>query len=387
MNTMQSREAALLETIRQGLFLASVQNTRTTLGDRSRYIGLSEIARYAGCPRAAIAAKLSAPTAHMDRLLATQRGHWFESGIKSALVAAKLNHFHQLEITVKRIEGTIKAHLDFTLVWEQPVQAIRILEVKSTEKIPTEPWNSHVIQAQGQVDLLRHYWDKPVFSLRDESGIILHENISFPQLCREQFGLELPANPDDISTESWLLYLSMQEAKAFGPYVYSPESLAEMFGHAQAFQQQISAVLEGRSDLGDLPFPQGFYPLCGHCEYNADCPKFRQGSYQPQWEPAIRKLDELKKRQTEITAEIREIEDALKQAHVLSETKDWIDTGQHRFRMSMVSGRKSLNQDALKEELSAIFRSLNQETDVEALFARYVTQGEPFPRLTISNVN
>lgn len=387
MNAPQSRDKALLETIRQGLFLASVQNTRATLGDRSKYVGLSEISKYTECPRAAVATRIGAPIAHMGRLLTTQRGHWFESGIKSALSAANLNHVHQLEIHVNRRAGVIKAHLDFTLVWEQPVKAVRILEVKSTEKIPETPWNAHVLQAQGQVDLLRHYWNKPVFSLRDEAGALLHENMSFPQLCKERFGLELSSRPGSVSTESWLLYLSMKEARAFGPYVYSPESLTDMLGYAQTFQQQVNAVLEDASCLDDLPVPQGYYPLCGHCEHNADCPKFKQGSYQPQWEPAIRKLDELKKRQTAIHAEIREIEDALKQAHGLSETQDWIDTGQHRFRMSMVSGRKSLNQDVLKEELSGIFNSLDENVDVEALFSRCVQQGDSFPRLTISSVN
>ena len=179
----------------------------------------------------------------------------------------------------------------------------------------------------------------------------------------------------------------MKEARAFGPYVYSPESLTDMFSYAQTFQQQIAAVREDASCLDELPVPQGYYPLCGYCEHNADCPKFRQGSYQPQWEPAIRKLDELKKRQTAIHTEIREIEDALKQAHSLSDTRDWIDTGQHRFRLSMVSGRKSLDQDALKGELSQIFRSFDETVNVESLFERCVQQGDSFPRLTIANVN
>lgn len=385
--TTQSRQKALLETIRQGLFLSSIQNTHSTLGDRSQYVGLSEISKYAECPRAAIAAKLGAPVAHMTKLLATQRGHWFEEGIKSALAAASLKHFHQLEININRRSGTIKAHLDFTLVWEQPAKAIRILEVKSTERIPDAPWNSHGLQAQGQVDLLRHYWNKPVFSLRDGTGKILYESLSFPQLCKERFGLELTTRPSSVSAESWILYLSMKEAKAFGPYVYSPESLEALLGKAQSFQQNMSAVLENIACLDELPYPQGFYPLCGHCEYNAGCPKFRQGSYQPQWEPAIRKLDVLKKRQHEIAGEIREIEDALKQAHGLSETKDWIDTGEHRFRMSMVSGRKSLNQDALKMELADIFHGMGSEIDINGLFASCMKQGASFPRLTITAVN
>lgn len=386
MNT-QSREKTLLETIRQGLYLASVQNTNATLGDRSSYVGLSEIAKYAECPRAAVMNKLQNPKAGMARLLATQRGHWFENGIKSALTSANLNHIHQLEINANRKTGNIKAHLDFTLVWENPVKAVRILEVKSTERIPNEPRASHVLQAQGQVNLLRHYWNKPVFSLRNETGVILHEKMSFPQLCKEYLGLELSTRPSSISTESWLLYLSMKDAKAFGPYVYSTEIMEGIFSYAQSFYQSLKSAVGDTTRIDELEYPKGFYSLCGYCECNSDCPKFREGSYQPQWEPAIRKLEMLRHKQEQVHAEIKEIEDALKQAHSLTNTNDWIDTGAHRFRMSIVSGRKSLNQDALKMELADIFHGMGSEIDIDALFAGCMKQAASFPRLTISAVN
>ena len=45
----------------------------------------------------------------------------------------------QLEISWQHQGVPIKAHLDFVLVWGAPVNAIRILEVKSTDKLPTSP--------------------------------------------------------------------------------------------------------------------------------------------------------------------------------------------------------------------------------------------------------
>ena len=102
------------------------------------------------------------------------------------------------------------------------------------------------------------------------------------------------------------MYVSMKDAKAFGPYTFSNESLIDLLGHAEAFQGDIKAAMV------NLAHPKGFYPLCGWCEVNADCPKFKMGDFQPQWEPAIRKLDALKKRENEIHSEITEIENALK---------------------------------------------------------------------------
>lgn len=122
----KNRAETLLETIRQGLYLSAVRNTAASLGDRSKYVGLSEIVKYAECPRCAVATKLGDPVTAMKSLLPIQRGHWFEEGIKGGLSAARLNHIHQLEINARRKDGTIKAHLDFTLVWQQPMKAVRI---------------------------------------------------------------------------------------------------------------------------------------------------------------------------------------------------------------------------------------------------------------------
>lgn len=383
----QSRGEALLETIRRGLYASAIETRNTTLGVRSEYIGVSELAKYAECPRAAVAAKLTDQSSKLDRLLITQRGQWFEQGVKKTLASSGLNSLHQLEISVKRKSGQIKAHLDFTLVWTEPVMAVRILEVKSAEKLPDEPWNAHALQAQAQVDLLRHCWNKTVFSLRDEKGQVICHNLTFPQICKKQFGLEITRRPAAASVESWLLYVSMKDARAFGPYVFSSDSLESLFIQAGAFHFDLKAVSGNPLKLDELCYPQGFYPLCGWCEANAHCPKFQQRDYQPQWEPAINKLDNLKAREKEIHAEITEIEDALKQSFRLSGTKDWIDTGAHRFRMSMVAGRKSLDQDALKSELADILHGMDSDIDVDDLFSGCQKQGASFPRLTISAVS
>lgn len=48
----------LLEILRCGLERYAERQTAIRLGDRSRYVGLSDIARMLDCPRAALAAKL-----------------------------------------------------------------------------------------------------------------------------------------------------------------------------------------------------------------------------------------------------------------------------------------------------------------------------------------
>ncbi|MBD5418352.1 MAG: hypothetical protein HDR50_12090 [Desulfovibrio sp.] len=93
------RAKALLEVFRQGLQHYGERQTRTQLGDRSAYLGMSELARYGECPRAAVAAKLSQQHTSLETLLTLQRGHWFEDGIAGCFGELGLRLMRQVEIS------------------------------------------------------------------------------------------------------------------------------------------------------------------------------------------------------------------------------------------------------------------------------------------------
>lgn len=385
---MEDRATALLDVFRQGLQLSGEQQTKAMLGDRSSYIGMSDIGRYSECPRAAVANKLHPQPTELGRLLALQRGHWFEYGAGQCLKALNLHMLPQLEVSFTWQETPIRAHLDFTLVWDAPVSAVRILEVKSRETIPSQPNTAHGVQIQGQVSILRWLWGQPVFNLRSPDDAFLHENMTFPQLCKAHFGLTIPKTPEGVSLEGWLLCLSMQEARAFGPYVHDADMLERALRAARDLWTDMRAVREGSMPLNDVSCVKGFHPLCGVCCHNADCPKFPQGDYQPQWEGALARLEEVKASRTVLDAEIREMETALKQAHMLSGTKDWITTGRHRFRATTVAGRRTLDRESMREELEAICAVENiTPIDVPAMFARHEREGAPSTRLSITTIN
>ena len=129
----RDRTGGLRALIRQGLQTVAQQTTAAHLGDRSSYVGMSDIGQHWECPRAALARKVLPTADSLERLLTLQRGHWFESGVGQALASLGLHALHQLEINWQHQGVPIKAHLDFVLVWGAPVNAIRILEVKSTD--------------------------------------------------------------------------------------------------------------------------------------------------------------------------------------------------------------------------------------------------------------
>lgn len=383
-----NRGKILLEVLRQGLERYGQRQTRTMLGDRTAYIGMSDIGRYAECPRAALAGKLLPPEASLERLLTLQRGHWFEDGVGQCLHALGLHVLPQLEIRHVYQGASIRAHLDFTLVWEQPRPAVRILEVKSMEQLPADPYAAHELQISGQLGLLCRLWNKPAFSLRDADGRILHDKLTFPQICRAHLCLAFPDSVRDVSLEGWLLCLSMKEAREFGPYAFDIESLDYVLATAHDFWETLQAIRNGELTLNDMQYAQGFYPLCACCRFNADCPKFPQGDYQPQWQPALARLDALKQSRSTLDAAIKEMEAALKLACRLSGTQNWISSGQHRFRCITAAGRRSLNREALHDELADIFRFEHlDDIDVDALLSRCEREGAAASRLIINTIS
>ena len=383
-----NRTEGLRALIRQGLQAVSQQSTAAHLGDRSTYVGMSDIGQHWECPRAALARKVMPTPNSLERLLTLQRGHWFESGVGQALASLGLHVLPQLEISWQHQGVPIKAHLDFVLVWGAPVNAIRILEVKSTDKLPASPHDSHLLQLHGQLGLLTQAWDKPVFNIRAEDGTLLHKKMTFPQLCLAHLGLQLPATADKTSMEAWLLCLSMQDVTTFGPYTFNQAMLDTALDHAVQLWGDLTAHRAGNLSLSQVTCAQGFYPICSYCEYNGDCPKFPQGVQMPQWEPALEKLTVLKEQRTALDNEIKEMETVLKLVHRQSGTRDWVDTGKYRFRASVATGRNTLNREVLHEELTDIFRFEGLgDIDVDALLARCERTGAPFERLSISTIN
>ena len=200
--------------------------------------------------------------------------------------------------------------------------------------------------------------------------------------------MELPSSPEDVSVEGWLLCLSMKNAQAFGPYGSDTDVFERVLWTARDFWKDMEAIQAGSHALDAVPHAQGFHPLCACCRVNADCPKYPQGDFQPQWEPALAKLDALKQRRSALEAEIKEVELALKQAHRLSGTQDWISTGQHRFRLSVTNGRRILDETALKEEIDEICAVENIDPiDIIAMLRSHEREGMPSARLTVAHLN
>lgn len=295
----------------------------------------------------------------------------------------RLPVIEQLEIVTSHNGVPIKAHLDFVFVSAVGQPTVRILELKSCEKLPKTLYSSYETQVYGQVGLLRTLWDQLALGVHGEADRHGNSGLTFPQICREKFGIEMPVHPSEVDIEAWVLCLSMSDAKAFGPYLPDDTMLSLCLKTAEDLWHNVDELKKNDAGLDHLPTAQGFHPLCSWCEFNADCPKF-DGLDQPQWGNALDQLKDLKARQDQLEAEISEVEDGLKTAYALSDAYgSWISAGNQRFRVSAQAGRRTVNKDQLRLELSKVLGA----DDADALITRCESEGKSFDRLNISKIN
>lgn len=121
----------------------------------------------------------------------------------------------------------------------------------------------------------------------------------------------------------------------------------------------------------------GTFPLCPSCLWRKDCPHFK-GSSHPEWEDTLAQFINLKIQKKSIEAEIGELESHLKVAYQLSHTVkgEWINTGNHTFRVIPQNGRVTLDRKRLNGEVETLLGEQKAQTLMAC-----EKQGDPFKRL------
>lgn len=391
----------LLQLITTGILKHSYQSTIKELGDRSSYIGLSDIGKGVECLRSAVASKVNSkfPT-HNDVLglnpielrrvlgkqIILQRGHWQEYGIQNAIASTSIKLIPQLEISIKHKDVPIKAHLDFTIVWGGQKPAVRVIELKSNENIPDSLYVSYEAQLYGQIGLLKEFWNKPCFSVTREHNRVGFRNKTFPEAVKILFDVDLPILSENVDMEAWVLSISMSRIKPFGPYRPERTMLTACLQIAERIWREKKRFLSGKIKLNDINHCSGFHPLCDWCDVNEDCPKFSdQSMLDSSYETELEKLENIKKKETELLKQRKEIEQRIKNTYRLINgiSAGWLNTDNFRFKVSTIKGRKSLD----KEEFYKKITDHIDEKIVDDILDKCKISKAPYERLYVSRIN
>ncbi|HDZ4980753.1 TPA: PD-(D/E)XK nuclease family protein [Campylobacter jejuni] len=134
------------EFVAKNLPKALKKDTEQSLGDRSKYIGSSDIG---GCLRKAYLDKTTNYEHDLATLIRFQRGHVAEGIIEKMLDGLNPTLQKEVKVTIDGFE--LKAHIDFCL---ENKDEIVVVEAKSVNTAVDKPYDSWVMQVNFQLAML-----------------------------------------------------------------------------------------------------------------------------------------------------------------------------------------------------------------------------------------
>ena len=348
----------------------SEQNQRRTaksLGNRSLYIGASDIAGSFGCERRVVLNKAipeDEGEVTCKSIIARERGHWVEAGIGKALASKIPNSLFNVSIGFTTEAGTpVQIHPDFIVMGKEK---IILFEVKSAKEIPSTPKVDHQAQAQCQISALKKKWSTPSFSM----GEI--KNVTFPMLAYMAVGKEYDNTPPEI--EGYVLYISPDDLKLSSPILPNDAFWDVLLKRADSLWQKVQAPEQG------LKAAQGIYLLCDYCRHISDCPNFASTDAVKGVQERVITLKEIAAQKKELEAEENTLKDELKSFASSGGLMGlWLEDNGYKVKVAMQPGRRSLDDDLLRQKLEQDY-GLAPEA-IDKLFGDCTSFGDPFMRV------
>lgn len=351
------KATAFLAMWAKALTVHNAQKGVRDLGNRSEYLGVSEISRGAECPRAAVASKLIPPfdvngealaglnpkcvKRVLKSQLAKQRGHWVETGMVDALSSLKLPFIYQLEIRAVYKGVPIQAHLDLTFVGRKNV---RVVELKSTKRLRNSLFPAYEMQLYAQLGLLKALWNQPAFNVRNDQGAFAYQDCTFPEIAARLLNIELPDDAEKMSIEGWVVSIAPDDMQPYGPYIPQDAPFGVTMESADTLWQWITEIRAGCADLSQVPYSSGYYPLCDWCDHNGSCPKFA-GQAHSEYADTLQRRADLKQQIRILEEEVAELDEHLKFSyrHLLAGQAiapgEWVMAGDTRFRVLITANQ------------------------------------------------
>lgn len=295
----------LAEIIESGLKKVNSQRTQETLGDRTEYIGASDMGQ---CSRKAVLDRFT-DEVDLATLINFERGHMAEDALHRALQAEGYGNVERgVEVQDETPAGTpLRIHLDFC--YRGP-NRVAIMEAKSTHPVPPMPHEGWVLQLKAQLGAVQKN-----FPEKEVSGTI--------------FALDV-APKKGATHKVW--------------NTYTPDDVIY-----QGLMEKADLIYNGIQEYrnsGNLPDDIDAEPslLCGHCPHIWSCPKFQEQD----------RLDGLQDELTKLTTaqsekkRMEEMEKSFKEdfKEVLRPISGWVGINGHIVRLKQKQ-RKQINYDEL----------------------------------------
>ncbi|RDU51963.1 hypothetical protein CQA49_08985 [Helicobacter sp. MIT 00-7814] len=317
---MATVNTKFLEFFDRGLVATSKLKTQHSLGDRSLYVGSSDIGM---CMRKAVLSKIQ-PVEHsakQEQIFA--RGHNAELIVEDAFKGNNTPFETQVEVSGAGELSFIKTHIDFVADFGKEKV---VIECKSTNNIPSEPYSSWVMQTTLQVGLLKAQGQNCT------RGIIVVLNVNTGD--KTAF---------DVEFSEALYQVAITRAKTIWDSV------------------QNKAEPEGECG-----------PICGFCQYKASCQALHKNA------------EELPE---ELVADALAFADLQAQQKELGKKSDELKNKLIGFMSSV--GMKKTKAEGLSLSYTEVSGRVGVDTrrmqsEAPEVFERFKTVGKPYSMLKIS---
>ena len=303
----------------EGLKKVNQEATLRELGDRSQYIGSSDVT---GCMRKAVMEKLDPTEPDLTTLLRYERGHMVEGILKKALDSMGVEHEYQHEAS--HPEAPLKAHIDF-LFHGKNTEAI--LECKSVSCIPGTSYENWIVQLHYQMGLL---------------------------------AMEMPDKA--VRGAIFAMDLNSGDRKMFNGYRFDPV----IFGGLVKKAEEIWDCVCSNEDDKKMKTEKG--PLCAWCHGRPGCPAFRVNGDIPEVpiEEDVLNYISLKETEKNLKGEIKELSEMIKAAIKNNTDNGKIKAGDYIATLSQRT-RTGLNDNLLKKEKPDIHKKYSTTSSYEVL--------------------
>ncbi|MFA6195266.1 MAG: hypothetical protein WC656_01325 [Sulfurimonas sp.] len=283
--------------------LPEVLKTYTTmsLGDRSKYIGASDIG---SCLRKGYLSKTREVEYSMEQHIVFERGHLTEALVAKMLEGTPCKQ--QVEVTGKAQNGhAIKAHIDFVVDWGKECV---VVEAKSTSFPVDEPYESWILQVQMQMGLLQSQCNG-----KKVRGYVL---------------------AIDVNTGWYKSFEVLQNKVLFNLAMNNAEALSQ----ALLDQEEPEASIE---------------LYCSKCPFKGDCPAITKGCV----EQLPKEIIEIVKKIASLSKVEKEIKSLKKQLLEFMESTNISLVRADDFTVSLMKkkGKKSVDLEMLKEMAPDIY--------------------------------
>lgn len=288
------------------------KDTASSLGDRSKYIGASDIG--SSCLRKAYLSKQQKVEHSIAQHIVFERGHIAEELVKKMIKGTPVQE--QVEAVGRTSNGfPIKAHIDFVVDFGRECV---VIEAKSTSVEVDEPYESWVLQTQLQMGLLKKQCDSHGKKIR---GYIIAINVN------TGWYKTFEVQPNQV-----LLNLAMSKAN----------QLAESLVSKQC--------------------PDGEEQLyCSKCPFKGDCDAITKGAVE-QLPDDVKMIVEKIKSLSSVEKEIKSLKSQLKDFMEATEKKR-VKSNDFTVSLVNVKGKKTVDTKLLQAEMPDIYRQYETESN------------------------